>query len=58
MLLLFKNFSPVEIRNLLIKFNKIKFFPWITKNHDRSGINKQNTHTYTKHSEKDIIGEG
>ena len=35
------------------RFNKTEFFPWNTKNTDRNGINKQSTHTYTKHLEKD-----
>ena len=40
MSLFFKNYSLVEIMYLLIRFNKIKFFPWNTKNTDRNGINK------------------
>ena len=31
--------------HMLIKFSKRKFFPWNVKNDDRSGMNKQNTHT-------------
>ena len=42
MSLFFKNYSLVEIMYLLIRFNKIKFFLWNTKNTDRNGINKQN----------------
>ena len=46
MSLFFKNYSLVEIMYLLIRFIKIKFFPWNTKNSDRNGINKQNTQAH------------
>ena len=49
MSLLFKNYSLFEVAYLLNRFNKTKFFPWNTKNTDRSGANKQNTHTSNTH---------
>ena len=58
MSLLFKNYSYVEVTYLLSRSIKTKFFLWNTKNADRNGINEQNMHTYTKHSEKDNIGKG
>ena len=54
--LLFKNYSLVEVIYLFIRFNKTKFVSGNTKNTDRNGINKQSTHIYIKHSEKDNIG--
>ena len=45
MSLLFKNYSLVEVINLLIRFNKTKLFSLNTKNTDRNGVNKLNTHT-------------
>ena len=56
MSLLLKNYSPVEVIYLLIRFNKIKFFPWNTKNTYRNGIKK--THKHTKHSENNNTGKG
>ena len=53
MSLVFKNYSFVEDIYLLIRFNKTGFFRWNTKNTDRKGGNKQNTHAHTKDSEKD-----
>ena len=50
MSLLFKNYSLEEVTYLLIRFNEIKFFPRNTKNTDKNGANKQNTHMHTKHS--------
>ena len=58
MSLLSKNYLVFEVTYLLNSFNKTKFFPWNIKNTARNGINKENTHTYTKHSEKDNIGKG
>ena len=58
MSLLSKNYLVFKVTYLLNSFNKTKFFPWNTKNTARNGINKENTHTYTKHSEKDNIGKG
>ena len=52
--LLFKTHSLVEVINLLIRFNKTKFFPWSTKNTDRNGVNRQNTYTHTH--EKVLLG--
>ena len=46
MILLFKNYSLVEVTYLLIRFNKTKFLSWNTKNTDRNDINKQNTHMH------------
>ena len=54
MSLFFRNYSPVEVTYLLLRFNK--FFPWNTKKTDRNGLNKQDTHFHTTHSEKDSIG--
>ena len=54
----------VDISELFIQCNKdgccykTKFFLWNTNNTDRNSVNKQNTHTHTKHSEKDNIGKG
>ena len=53
MSLLFKNYSLVEVTYLLIRVNKTEFFHRNTKNTDRNGANKQNTHAHTKYSEKD-----
>ena len=44
----FQNYSLVEIRYLLIRFSKTKFFPLKKRNTDRNGINEQNTHMYNK----------
>ena len=68
MSLLFKNYLPVEVIYLLIRFNKTlltsltsqtslfnKFFLWNTKNTDRNGVNEQNTHT--PHTQKNITLE-
>ena len=55
---LFKNYSLIEVIYLLIKCNKTKFFLSSTITTDRNGVNKQNTHRDTKHSEKDNIGKG
>ena len=55
--LCFSKIAHLSKSHLLIRFNITKFFPWNTKNTDRNGINKQNTHTYTKQSEKDNIGK-
>ena len=52
---LLKNYSLVESVYLFIRCNKTKFFQRNTKNTDRNGVNKQNTHT--KHLEKDNIGK-
>ena len=41
---------------LLIRLNKIKFFPSNTKNTDRNGLNKQNTHK-KKQTLREIILE-
>ena len=43
---------------MMIRFNSTKLFPWKTKNTDKTSVNKQNTHMYTKHSEKDNTGKG
>ena len=32
---------------MLIRFSETNFFPRNTKNTDRNGVNKQNTHTHT-----------
>ena len=53
MSLLFKNYSLVDVIYLLIRCCKTKFLPQNTKNSDRNGLNKLNTLTQTKHSEKD-----
>ena len=45
MFFLFKNYSLVEVIDLLIRCNKTKFFLSNTNNTGRSGVNKQNTHT-------------
>ena len=45
MYLLFKNYLPVEVAYLLIKFNETKFSPWNPKNIDKNVINK--TYIYT-----------
>ena len=55
--LLFKNYSLAEVPCWLIRFNKTKFFPWNTKNSDRNGINKENTHAYTPNNPRKIILE-
>ena len=44
MSLLFKNHWLVEVTYQLIRFNKINFFLWNTKNSDRYGVNMQNKH--------------
>ena len=54
----FKYFWLVEVTYLLIRFIKTRFFPWNTKNTDRYGVNKENTHTHTTHSQKDNIEKG
>ena len=58
MSLLHQNYWHVEVIYLLIRFNKIQFFPRNTKNSDRYGVNKQNTHTHTTHPEKNNSGKG
>ena len=58
MSLLFKNYSLVEIKYLLIRFSKTKFFPQNIKNTDRNGVNKLNTQVPTKQAEKDNTGKG
>ena len=58
MVLLFKNYSLLEVTQLLIKFNKTNFFPRNTKNNERNDVNKQNTHMHTTYSEKDNIAKG
>ena len=40
MSLLFKNYSLVEVINLLIRFDITKFFPWNRKKTNRNGTNK------------------
>ena len=45
MSLLFKNYWLVEITYLLNRFSKSKLFPWNTRNTNKNGINKQNTHS-------------
>ena len=50
---IFKNYSHVEVVYMLIRFNKPKFILWNTNITDKNGANKQNTHTYTKHSKND-----
>ena len=55
---LLKNYSLVESVYLFIRCNKTRFFLQNTNNTDRNGVNKQNTHTHTKHSKKDNIGKG
>ena len=57
MFLLLKKYRLVEVTYLLIRFNKTKFFPWNTKNAERCGISKKNTHT-TTHLEEGKIGKG
>ena len=44
---IFKNYSLMEVIYLLIRFSETNFFPRNTKNTDRNGVNKQNTHTHT-----------
>ena len=56
MSLIFKNYLLAEGTYLLIRLNKTEFFLWNTNNTDRNDINKQNTQTHTKHSEKYNIG--
>ena len=46
---LFKHYSLVKVIYLLIKCYKARFFLIITNNTDRNGVNKQDTHTDTKH---------
>ena len=41
-----------------ITCSKSKFFPSNTNNTDGNSVNKQYTHTYSKHSEKDNTGKG
>ena len=55
MCFLLKNYLLIESVYLFIRCNKTKFFQRNTKNTDRNGVNKQNTHT--KHLEKDNIGK-
>ena len=47
MSLLFKNHWLVEVTYLLIRFNKINFFLWNTKNSDRYVINTQKKHQHS-----------
>ena len=54
---LFNNFSLVKVTYLFIRCYKTRFFLSNTNNTDRNGENKQNTHTHTKHSEKDNTGK-
>ena len=42
---LFKNYSLVELIDLLIRFNKTMSFLCNIKNTDRNGVNEKNTHT-------------
>ena len=49
---LFKNYSLVDVRYLLIKFSKTKSFFRNTKNTDWNGVNKQNT--YVPHTKRKI----
>ena len=44
-------------RRHMIRSNKTNLFPWNSKNTSRNGINKQNTHRHTKHSEKDNMSK-
>ena len=53
--LLFKNYSYVEVTYLLIEFSKTKFFPWITKNTDRNGAYKPKKQKHTLRKEKNDI---
>ena len=53
--LLFEKYSFTEAIYLLIRFTKFKFFPWNTNNTDGNSVNTQNTHTYTKHSERQTL---
>ena len=46
---LFKHYSLVKVIYLLIKCYKARFFLIITNNTDGNGVNKQDTHTDTKH---------
>ena len=55
---LFKNYSLTEVVYPLIRCNKTTFFLWNTRNTDRNGVNKRNTHTHTKHLHKDHTGNG
>ena len=57
-LFFFKNYSLVKVIYLLIRCYKTRFFLWNTNNTDRNGVNKQNTHIHTQHSEKDNTGKG
>ena len=57
MSLLFKNYSLVEVIYLLIRFNKAKPLSLNTKNTDRNGVNKQNTHTHTPNTQRKITLE-
>ena len=57
--LLFKIYSFLKVIYLLIRWcYKTRFFLWNTNNIDRNSVNKQNTHTHTKHSYKDNTGKG
>ena len=56
--LLLKNYSLAEVTYLLIRFNKINFFPWNRKNTNIDDTYKQNTNTHTKNSEKGNMGKG
>ena len=47
-----------KVTYLLIRSNKVKFFPWNVNNADRNDVNKQNTHKHTSHREKDNTGKG
>ena len=53
---LFKNYSLVKVIYLLIRCCKTRFFLWNTYITDRNGVNKQNTYTHAKHSEKHNTG--
>ena len=55
MLLLFENFSVIEVKYFLIRFNKSKFFPENTNNTDRNGVENK-IHTCTLNGQKDITG--
>ena len=54
----FKNYSLAKVIYVFIRCYKARFLLLNTSNTDRNGVNKQNKHTHTKHSEKDNTGKG
>ena len=53
--LLLKNNSLAKVIHLMITFKKTKSLLWNTKNTDRNGIIKQNTH-HTQRGQKGLVG--